>query len=47
MTNPNDFAGIKAQFLRWDKAIVDGRIVEESDLIKRRTDEFNLYASTV
>lgn len=42
--NPAD-SNIRASFLMWDKAHVDGKLVEVAGLKNRRTSEGNLYFS--
>jgi len=42
LTNPNDSA-IKTEFMRWNKARVDGELIEIKGLTRRRTAEAELY----
>jgi len=42
LLNPND-QSIKDEFLKWNKATVDGKLIELKGLTKRRTAEAELY----
>jgi len=42
LLNPNDQT-IKDEFLKWNKATVDGKLIELKGLTKRRTAEAELY----
>jgi len=42
LANPNDPA-IKTEFMRWNKARVDGEMIELKGLTRRRTAEAELY----
>ena len=42
LINPND-QSIKDEFLKWNKATIDGKLIELKGLTKRRTAEAELY----